>query len=70
MNMFTNSEDKLNIQSPDDDLMEQKWTLLSTVGKQTRGVIEERNPLENPPEWFDLDRYLSAQKLARKHFLR
>lgn len=68
--MISLSEDQLTTQSLKNDSMEQKWTLLATVGKQTKGVIEEFNPLENPPDWFDLDRYLKAQKLAKRYLVR
>ena len=50
--------------------LEEKWTRLATLGKQTPGVIKEFNPLENVPEWFDLERFTNAQKLGKKYFLR
>lgn len=50
--------------------LEERWTYLWTTGKQTPGVVPDRNPLENPPEWFDLDRFTKAQKLAKKYYLR
>ena len=50
--------------------LEDRWTNLWTIGKQTPGVVPDRNPLENPPEWFDLERFTKAQQLAKKYYLR
>ena len=50
--------------------LEEKWHRLATDGKRTPGVVKEFNPLENVPEWFNLERFTNAQRLGKKYFLR
>jgi hypothetical protein len=50
--------------------LEKKWEELTTIGLTTPGVIKERNPLLNPPDWYDPIRYKKAQQMAKKYFLR
>jgi hypothetical protein len=50
--------------------LEKKWKELTTIGLTTPGVIKERNPLLNPPDWYDPIRYKKAQQMAKKYFLR
>ena len=52
------------------DRLERKWLSLTTEGVITPGVVKERNPLMNPPDWYDADRYAKAQHLGKRYFLR
>lgn len=50
--------------------LETRWQNLWTEGKRIPGVVPDCNPLENPPAWFDLERFTKAQKLAKKYYFR
>jgi len=50
--------------------LELRWQQLTTIGLTTPGVVKERNPLLNPPDWYDPIRYKKAQQMAKKYFLR
>ena len=50
--------------------LEKRWTHLTTIGVITPGVSEHFNPLLNPPEWYDPERYKSGQMWAKKYYLR
>ena len=54
----------------DYDKLNAKWHLLETEGPKTVGVTSEFNPLKNPPEWYDAERFKKSQQLAKKYFLR
>lgn len=51
-------------------MLEQRWQHLWVEGKKTPGVVNDRNPLENPPDWFNLPRFTKAQKVAKKYYFR
>lgn len=69
-------DDKVKSSSGDVDdqfygeMLEERWQNLWIEGKKTPGVVDNRNPLENPPDWFDLKRFTKAQKLAKKYYFR
>lgn len=52
------------------EMLEQRWQSLWSDGKRTPGVVSGRNPLDNLPDWFDLERFTKAQKLAKKYYFR
>lgn len=53
----------------DQEKLEEKWRILATEAPRIKGPVTN-NPLNNPPPWYDADRFKKSQKLARKYFLR
>lgn len=50
--------------------LEKKWKLLEDEAPRIKGPITHFNPLLEPPDWYDVERFKRSQKLARKYFLR
>ncbi|XP_046918393.2 LOW QUALITY PROTEIN: uncharacterized protein LOC124498650 [Dermatophagoides farinae] len=49
--------------------LEKKWKLLGDEAPRIKGPITHFNPLLEPPDWYDVERFKRSQKLARKYFL-